>query len=119
MATGIAGHIISIRGLIVEVAFQGDQRPNLREIMTIESHPEVLLEINSFNEKRDAICVTFMSSPLVRRGAKVVSTGTTISVPTGAKALGRLFNSVGIEADRLEPIGPDVPRRSVYTDASS
>jgi F-type H+/Na+-transporting ATPase subunit beta len=119
MATGIAGHIVSIRGLIVEVAFQGETRPQLREVMTINGHPEVLLEINSFNERRDAICISFMSSPLVKRGATVVSTGTTISVPTGKKALGRLFNSVGLPADHLDDLGSDVPRRSVYTSANS
>lgn len=118
-ATGIPGHIVSIRGLIVEVAFSGQARPTLREIMTIEGHPEVLLEINSFSEHRNAICIAFTTSPLVHRGAKVVSTGSTISVPTGKEALGRLFNAVGMPADRLHEIGPDVPRRSVYTDASS
>ncbi|HVQ43969.1 MAG TPA: F0F1 ATP synthase subunit beta [Candidatus Saccharimonadia bacterium] len=122
MATTTAAHtgrIVSIRGLIVEVAFQGEGRPNLREILTIEGHPEILLEIQSFNEHRDAICITYMTSSLVARGAAVVSTGTTISVPTGAKALGRLFNSVGQPADNLEPLGPDVPRRSVYMSAAS
>jgi F-type H+-transporting ATPase subunit beta len=113
------GHIVSIRGLIVEVSFQGEGRPELREVMTIEGHPEVLLEIQSFNERSDAICISFMTSTLVRRGAKVVSTGTTIAVPTGAKSLGRLFNSVGQPADNLEEIGPDIPRRSVYMSAAS
>src|SRR5215510_10972525 len=94
-----SGHIVSIRGLIVEVAFQGEGRPLIREVLTIDGHPEILLEIQSFNEHRDAICITFMTSSLVRRGAVVVSTGTTISVPTGKAALGRLFNSVGLPAD--------------------
>src|SRR5476651_1356761 len=119
MATGIAGHIVSIRGLIVEVGFHGEGRPQLREIMTIEGHPEILLEIQSFNEHRDAICITFMTSSLVRRGAKVVSTGTTISVPTGAAALGRLFNAVGMAQDHKGDIGPEVPRRSIYTSATT
>ena len=116
---GFTGHIVSIRGLILEVAFHGEGRPALREILTIEGHPEILLEIQSFNDNRDAICISYMSSSLVCRGAKVISTGTTISVPTGAKALGRLFNAVGMVADNLAPIGADVPRRSVYTNASS
>ena len=42
-AAGIPGHILSIRGLIVEVAFQGEARPALREILTIDGHPEILL----------------------------------------------------------------------------
>src|SRR4051794_36282741 len=99
MAAGTTGHITSIRGLIVEVTFQGDDRPGLREILSIEGHPEILLEVHSFNEHRDAMCITFVTSPLVCRGAQVVSTGNTISVPTGAKALGRLFNAVGMVAD--------------------
>jgi F-type H+-transporting ATPase subunit beta len=118
-ATGISGHIVSIRGLIVEVGFTGEARPSLREILTIEGHPEIMLEINSFTEHRNAICITFVTSSLVRRGGAVISTGNTISVPTGAKALGRLFNAVGLPADELEPIGPEVPRRSVYTNANS
>ncbi len=113
------GHITSIRGLIVEVAFKGDGRPALREILTIADHPEILLEIQSYNDHRDAICISYVTSPLVRRGATVISTGTTISVPTGAKTLGRIFNAVGQPVDNLEPIGPDVPRRSVYADARS
>lgn len=118
-ATGIPGRIVAIRGLIVEVDFTGDRRPNLREIMTIPDHPEIILEVNSFNEHRNAICISFVTSPLVRRGAKVVSTATTISVPTGQYALGRLFNAVGQAADDLDPIGPDIPRRSIYTNATS
>jgi F-type H+-transporting ATPase subunit beta len=113
------GHIVSIRGLIVEVAFQGDGRPPLKEVLTIEGHEEIVLEVYSYNEKRDAICISLSASPAVCRGAAVVSTGTTISVPTGPKALGRLYNALGREADHLDPIGPEVPRRSIYTSANS
>jgi F-type H+/Na+-transporting ATPase subunit beta len=119
MAAGIQGHITTIRGLIVEVAFMGEERPGLREIMNIEGHPEIMLEIQSFNEHRDGICISLTTSALVRRGAKVVSTGSSISVPTGAKTRGRLFNSLGIPVDNLEEISADVPRRSIYVPAVS
>ncbi|MDF2460710.1 MAG: atpD, partial [Candidatus Saccharibacteria bacterium] len=117
--TPVSGHIVSIRGLIVEVAFKGDRRPPLREILTVADSPDVILEINSYNEKRDAICISYVTSPKVRRGAPIISTGQPISVPTGAKALGRLYNSVGQTADDQPQIGPENARRSVYTDASS
>ncbi len=116
---GQAGHVVGIKGLIVEVAFTGEARPQLREILTVEGHPEIMLEINSFTASRNAICIAFVSSSLVHRGARVVATGTTINVPTGTKALGRLYNAVGLTADNLEPIGPEVPRRSIYTSAVS
>ncbi len=117
--SSISGQVKSIRGLIVEVGFTGDVRPELREVMIVDGHPEVVLEINSFNEHRDAMCIAMVSSGFLKRGVKVVSTGTTISVPTGAKALGRLFNAVGEPQDHKEPIGPEVPRRSIYTSATS
>jgi F-type H+-transporting ATPase subunit beta len=119
MAAGIVGHIKTIRGLIVEVSFVGQDRPLLQEVLNVEGHPEIMLEIQSFNAHRDAICISLTASSLVRRGAKVVSTGSPISVPTGPKTRGRLFNSLGIPVDNLEVIGPDVPRRSVYAPAIS
>jgi F-type H+-transporting ATPase subunit beta len=114
-----SGKIVSIRGLIVEVTFSGEGRPPLREVMHVEGHSEVILEVQSYNEHRDAICISFVANSLVRRGATVVSTGSTISVPTGVKVLGRLYNAIGQTADNLEPLGADVPRRSVYHSANS
>lgn len=116
---GQAGHVVGIKGLIVEVAFSGDTRPPLRELLTIEGHSEIMLEITSYTQSRNAICIAFVSSSLVHRGAKVIATGQTISVPTGPKSLGRLYNAVGLAADNLEVIGPEVPRRSIYTSAVS
>ncbi|HSX01195.1 MAG TPA: F0F1 ATP synthase subunit beta [Candidatus Saccharimonas sp.] len=114
MAAGVKGHITTIRGLIIEVGFQGTERPSLREILTIDGHSEVMLEVQSFNEHRDAVCISLASSPLVCRGAELVSTGSTISVPTGAITRGRLFNALGQTADHKDEIGPEVPRRSIY-----
>lgn len=119
MAAGIKGTITTIRGLIVEVHFAGDERPMLREIMTIDGHPEIMLEIQSFNEHRDAVCISLTASSLVKRNAAVVSTGSPISVPTGSITRGRLFNSLGIPADNGDPIGPEVPRRNIYAQASN
>ena len=117
--SGIKGHIKSIRGLIIEVAFSGDERPPLRDIMTLESAPEVKLEVHSYNDDRDAMCIALVTSKLLRRGAVTVSTGKTVSVPTGARAMGRLFNAVGQPVDQLEDDLSDAPVRSIYTPANS
>jgi len=117
--SGIKGHIKSIRGLIVEVAFSGDERPPLRDVMTLEAAPEAKLEVHSYTENRDAVCIALVTSKLLRRGAVTVSTGTTVSVPTGARAMGRLFNAVGQPVDQLEDDLSDAPVRSIYTPANS
>jgi F-type H+-transporting ATPase subunit beta len=115
----LSGHVKAIRGLIATVGFSGDERPQTKEVMVVDGHPEVMLEIQSFDDHRNAVCIVLASSPFLKRGAKVNSIGATISVPTGAKTIGRLFNAVGEPKDNLDPIGPDVPRRSIYTRATS
>lgn len=117
--SGIKGHIKSIRGLIVEVGFTGEERPPLREVMTLEVAPEVMLEVHSYNEHRDATCIALVTSKLLRRGAVTVSTGATVGVPTGARAMGRLFNAVGQPVDNLADDLKDAPVRSIYTPATS
>ncbi len=113
------GHIVTIRGLIVEVAFAGAEKPSLRELVLLDGHPDVSLEISSFNDRGHAVCISFTTSAFVKRGAKVVATGRNISVPTGAAALGRLFNALGEATDNIGPIPDDLPRRSIYKSAGN
>lgn len=112
--TTITGTIKTIRGLVVTIAFTGDERPNLREVMIVKDHPELIIEIQSFEDNGHATAINMTSSPLIKRGTKLESTGLTISVPTGSKTLGRLFNALGQPQDGKGELGPDVPRRSVY-----
>ena len=112
--TAIIGKIKTIRGLVVTVSFAGEERPATKEVMIVKGHPELIIEIQSFNVHGDAICINMTSSPLIKRGTELESTGITISVPTGAKTLGRLFNALGQPQDGKEEFGPEVPRRSVY-----
>lgn len=112
--TAIIGKIRTIRGLIVTIAFAGDERPVLREVMTVQGHPELIIEIQSFNDRGDAVAINMTSSPLIKRGTILESTGLTITVPTGPQTLGRLFNALGEPQDGKAAFGPDVPRRSVY-----
>jgi F-type H+-transporting ATPase subunit beta len=112
--TAIIGKIKTIRGLVVTVGFAGEERPVTKEVMVVKGHPELIIEIQSFNEQGDAVCINMTSSPLIKRGTELESTGITISVPTGNKTIGRLFNALGQPQDGKEAFGPEVPRRSVY-----
>ena len=42
-----AGVIASLRGLTVEVQLTGE-RPETKELLAVEGHPEVFLEVNFF-----------------------------------------------------------------------
>ena len=109
------GKIRAIRGLIVEIRFP-DQQPELQELVALADDPAVVLEVHSFNERSEAVCINVTSSPKVRRGAAVVATGDTITVPVGRAIRGRMLNAVGEPIDG-GPALANAPRRSIY-DAS-
>lgn len=107
----IIGRIVSIRGLMCEVAVVGS-RPEPRQLLTLADHPDVYLEVIDYPNEYTARCVNIAGSSAVRRGSPVVATGTTVTVPEGSAVLGRILNALGEPVDGGEPIVAN--RRSVY-----
>lgn len=96
------GVIQSLRGLIVEVQILGE-RPDVKELLVVEDHPEVFLEV-SFFRANTAVCLNLTNSQVLNCGQKITRSNTKVTVPVGDKTLGRVFNALG------EPIddGPEV-----------
>ncbi len=116
--TETKGRITTIRGLIVTVAFTSGS-PFPHELLQIPGHPEVLMEVLSFDQHSEAVCISFSNSPLVKRGSVVEGTGHTIQVPTGKAALGRLLSATGQPVDGKEPFDDQVKWKSIYDYAPS
>lgn len=110
--SSVVGYIRSIRGLVVEVAFTND-KPRLKELLEVEGAEHSYLEVQLFNERSEAVCINFATSSVIRKGAKVVGTGRTISVPVGKEAMGRLFNAFGDTIDAGKSLEA-LPRREIY-----
>jgi F-type H+-transporting ATPase subunit beta len=98
----LAGAIETLKGLTVEVAILGE-RPDTKELLVIEDHPEIFLEVSHFKDGK-AICVNLANSTELRCGQKVFRSFTKVSVPVGPKTLGRVFNALGEPLDE----GPGV-----------
>jgi len=96
------GEIVTLRGLTVEVQLSGE-RPEAKELLNVEGHPEVFLEVNFFRGDR-AVCLNLNNDSVVRCGQKVARTHTKVSVPVGAATLGRVFNALGEPLDKGEGI---------------
>ena len=107
-----AGQVRSVRGLIVKVAMF-DKQPPVKELMLMPGEPGVKLEILSYDEDGTAVCLNLSNDPAVVRGAKLVRSGRTVSVPVGATALGRMYNALGEPIDGI-PADLEAPRRSIY-----
>lgn len=96
------GQIASLKGSIVEVDISGI-RPDESELLSVEGHPEVFLEVNSFRPGV-AVCVNLNNSQVLQCGQKVSKSQTKVSVPVGAQTMGRVFNALGEPLDDGPPI---------------
>lgn len=105
------GWVVSIRGLVVHVRLQGE-KPPLHELLTLPDAPDVWLEISSYHDASTAICINLTNSAAVKRGAPVIRSHKTISVPVGSATLGRAFNALGHPIDGKEPAKAEL--HSIY-----
>jgi F-type H+-transporting ATPase subunit beta len=104
-----AGVIQALRGLMVEVLVVGD-RPDEKELLTVEGHPEIFLEVNFFKADT-AVCINLANSQELRCGQKVYRSHTKVTIPVGPKTLGRVFNALGEPLD--EAPGVKENRRAI------
>jgi F-type H+-transporting ATPase subunit beta len=101
-ATGQVGVIQALKGLMVEVEIMRD-RPEIKELLVVDEHPEVYLEV-SFFRANTAVCVNLTNNQVLRCGQKVSRSGKKVSVPVGPKTMGRVFNALGDPLDDGDPI---------------
>ncbi len=94
---GRVGVIKSLRGLMVEVEIIGE-RPQDRELLTVDDYPDVSLEVNFF-KANVAVCVNLNNSQVLRCGQTVTRSKNKVSVPVGQGTLGRVFNPLGEPLD--------------------
>jgi F-type H+-transporting ATPase subunit beta len=114
LPTQSIGIIQALRGLIVEVEIIGDETPEEKELLSVEDHPEIALEVNFFREGA-AICTNLTNSQALRCGQKIFRTHTKVTVPVGPKTLGRVFSATG---DPLDD-GPEIhENRRAVSEAS-
>ena len=96
------GVIQSLRGLMVEVQIVGD-RPDEKELLIVEGHPEVFLEV-SFFRAGVVVCVNLTNSQVLRCGQTVSRSHKKVSVPVGPATLGRVFSALGEPLDNAPGI---------------
>lgn len=94
-----SGEIISIRGNIVEVEFLNDPKPEIHTILKLENDPLVKLEVFKSTSANRFFCISLSPTDLFYRGAKVVDTKSTLSIPVGNSVLGRVLDIFGTPVD--------------------
>src|ERR671937_894940 len=109
------GTVEEVTGVVVDVAFPDEDLPEIYHALKIEV-PEgdgrqaidLVLEVQQHLGDDRVKAVAMDSTDGLRRGDKVVDTGSPITVPVGQATLGRIFNLLGDPIDEGEVVEGDM-----------
>ena len=105
--SSIKGKISQVIGPVVDVRFErGTALPNIFDALEVyrADGSRVVLEVQSHVGENAIRAISMDSTDGFTRGMEVISTGTSIKMPTGDKIKGRLFNVVGEAIDGINEV---------------
>ena len=119
--SSLKGKIAQVIGPVVDVAFEKEvELPKIYDALAAfkSDGTRVVLEVQAHVGENSVRAISMDSTDGFTRGMEVVSTGTSIKMPTGEKIKGRLFNVVGEAIDGINevenkdglPIHRDAPK---------
>ncbi|WP_281164708.1 F0F1 ATP synthase subunit beta [Liquorilactobacillus sicerae] len=112
-----SGKVVQVIGPVVDVQFPLDESlPDINNALTVKRSDGSELVIEVALELGDGVMrtVAMDSTDGVQRGADVVNTGSSITVPVGKVTLGRVFNVLGQPIDGGPEFGNDVRRDPIH-----
>ncbi len=92
------GIILGVEGQVAEVEFVRTA-PSVNDILTLEDDPSVKMTVHSSAKTNTYYCLVLSRTALLRRGARVVNTGSSITIPVGRGLLGRVVDVFGLPLD--------------------
>jgi F-type H+-transporting ATPase subunit beta len=78
---------------------ESEYRPSLLELLSAEEVSGVQLEVHSYSGRDLLYCLLLSSKEDVSRNMRIVTEGTTLSIPVGKSVLGRAINLYGQPVD--------------------
>ena len=117
------GKVVQVIGPVLDVAFESEHLPELYNALRIRGKTDagvdidVVLEVQQHIGRNQVRAVAMSSTDSVVRGMDVEDTGSAITVPVGAAALGRILNVIGNPVDNGPPIPEDVERWPIHRPA--
>ena len=121
--SSLKGKVSQVIGPVVDVAFEKEvELPKIYDALEVfkSDGTRVVLEVQAHIGENSVRTISMDSTDGFTRGMSVVSTGTSIKMPTGESIKGRLFNVVGEAIDGIKggnldntnglPIHRDAPK---------
>ncbi|MCX6411730.1 MAG: F0F1 ATP synthase subunit beta, partial [Actinobacteria bacterium] len=104
MAERNVGRIVEIKGVVIDAVFP-ESLPAIYAALHIQTADGfVVAEVQQHLGDDRIRAVAMDSTDGLARGAEVLDTGDSISVPVGQQTLGRIFNVLGDAIDKGEPV---------------
>ncbi len=114
------GKISQVIGPVVDVAFDGDYLPRIKEALTVELQgKKLVMEVSKHLGGHIVRCILLDAAEGLARDMVVTATGDSIKVPVGDQTLGRMFNVLGDTIDGGEEIASEALRWPIHRDAPS
>ena len=99
------GKITQVIGPVVDVVFEGDPLPLIKEALIVQLNgAPLVMEVAQHMGNRVVRCIVLDSSEGLSKGMEVEATGDYIKVPVGDSTLGRMFNVIGDVIDGGDPV---------------
>jgi F-type H+-transporting ATPase subunit beta len=114
------GRVVQVIGPVLDVEFESEHLPELYNALRIRGKADsgadidVVVEVQQHIGRNQVRAVAMSSTDSVIRGMEVEDTGSAITVPVGAAALGRILNVLGNPVDNGPPIPEDVERWPIH-----
>jgi F-type H+-transporting ATPase subunit beta len=111
MADQNIGRVVQVIGPVLDVKFDPEHMPEIYNALHLSGTTEggqqidLVAEVQQHIGRGQVRAVSMSSSDGVTRGMEVVDTGSSITVPVGEVALGRILNVLGEPVDQLGPVG--------------
>ncbi len=114
------GKIIQVIGPVVDVAFDGDYLPKIKEALKVTNGGnESVMEVSRHLGNQVVRCIMLDAAEGLARDMEVVPTGDYITVPVGEATLGRMFNVLGQVIDGGQPVPAGAEQWPIHRPAPS
>ena len=110
------GRVVSVRGAVVDVAFDGQALPPINTALIVQGNRReaLILEVHGHVDPFTVRGIALQATAGLSRGAPVRATMAPLSTPVGAAVLGRLLDVTGAVRDLGPDLPADTPRRGIH-----
>ena len=114
-AVASIGKVVSVRGAVVDVAFDGRLPPiDAALVVEAQGREPLTLEVHGHLDPNTVRAIALQATAGLKRGTPVRATDGPLTTPVGEAVLGRLLDVTGTPRDLGPPLPADVERRPIH-----